>query len=287
VAQIYEDLLGDTDKAENTYRTIGTLDENDAELVLPAARALERIYVGRGEHEKLAEVLRTQVAMEQDGDVRRELLGRLGELCDSVLHDTEGAIKAWRMRLVESPADEAALAALDRLYEQTEHWRELVDIIERRRDIAADGDQRRRLMTRGAVILSDQLSSLSEAIDAWRAVIDEFGPEAEALTAIEKLYESDERWDELGDSYEAHLDIVDDDAERLAMLARLGDLRREHLGDLEGALETYRRALSLDTTHGPSRSALEKLLEVEDLPTRREAAEVLHPRSRSTRRTIR
>ncbi len=277
VAHIYEDLLGDTDKAESTYRTISTLDENDAELVLPSARALERIYVGRGEHEKLAEVLRTQVAMEQDGDVRRDLLGRLGELCDSVLHDTEGAIKAWRMRLVESPADEAALAALDRLYEQTEHWRELVDIIERRRDIAEDGDQRRSLMTRVAVILSDKLSSLSEAIDAWRAVIDEFGPEAEALTAIEKLYESDERWDELGDSYDAHLDIVEDDAERLAMLARLGDLRREHLGDLEGALETYRRALSLDTTHGPSRSALEKLLEVDDIPTRREAAEVLHP----------
>jgi len=277
VAQIYEDLLGDTDKAEETYRRIITLDENDAELVLPAARALERIYVGRGEHDKLAGVLRTQVAMDQDGDVRRDLLGRLGELCDSVLHDTDGAIQAWRARSEESPSDEQALAALDRLYEQTERWRELVEIIERRRDTAEDGDQRRILMTRAAGILAGQLSSVPEAIDAWRAVIDEFGPEPEALSAIEQLYESAERWDELGESYEVHLDIADDDAQRLSMLARLGDLRRQHLGDLEGALETYRRALSLDTSHAPSRTALEKLLEVDDIPTRREAAEVLHP----------
>ncbi len=277
VAQIYEDLLGDADKAEQTYRRIMTLDENDAELVLPAARALERIYIGRGDHDKLAEVLRTQVAMEQDGDVRRDLLGRLGELCDSVLHDTEGAIQAWRSRSEESPGDEQALAALDRLYEQTERWRELVEIIERRRDIAEDGDLRRSLMTRAAGILSGKLESVPEAIDMWRAVIDEFGPEAEALTAIEKLYETAERWDELGESYEVHLDIADDDEQRLSMLARLGDLRRAHLSDLEGALETFRRALSLDASHAPSRSALEKMLEVDDIPIRREAAEVLHP----------
>ena len=138
--------------------------------------------------------------------------GAWASLCQNVLDDTDGAIKAWRSRLEESPGDEQALAALDRLYEQTERWRELVEVIERRRDIADDGALRRKLMTRAAEILSDKLQSVPEAIDAWRAVIDEFGPDAESLSAIEKLYESAERWDELGESYEVHLDIAEDDA---------------------------------------------------------------------------
>jgi tetratricopeptide (TPR) repeat protein len=277
VARIYEDLLNDADKAEAVYRRVIDLDENDAELVLPAARALERLYVGRGEHEKLAGVLRTQVRLEPDGDARRELLGRLGELSQSVLGDDAGAIDAWRTRVQENPGDARALAALDRLYEQTEHWRELVEILERRRDASEEASERRQLMTRAAQVLSDKLDNVPDAIDAWRAVIDEFGPDVDSLGALEKLLDAAERWDELAESYERHLDIVEGDAERLELLAQLGDLRREHLSDLEGALETYRRALGIDTSHEPSRNALEKLLEVDDHVARREAAEILHP----------
>src|SRR5262249_54620376 len=77
--------------------------------------------------------------------------------------------------------------------------------------------------------------------------------------------------------FEQHLEIAADDAKRLELLAELGDLRREHLNDLVGSLEAYRRALTIDTNHEASRAALEKLLEVDDGPTRRDAAEVLHP----------
>src|SRR5690606_13452179 len=50
-----------------------------------------------------------------------------------------------------------------------------------------------------------------------------------------------------------------------------------HLNDVPGALEVYRRGLSLDTQHAPSRAALEKLLESSDTLTRREAAQLLRP----------
>ncbi len=107
--------------------------------------------------------------------------------------------------------------------------------------------------------------------------MDEFGSSMEALVALEKLYQNAERWEELGETYDAHLDAVTSDPERLELLGKLGDLRREHLRDLDGALDAYRRALTLDTTHPASRSALEKLLDDEDPLARREAAAVLHP----------
>jgi len=52
VARIYEDLLADPARAEATYRSILRLDDKDAELVLPAAKALERIYVNAGDSGK-------------------------------------------------------------------------------------------------------------------------------------------------------------------------------------------------------------------------------------------
>ncbi|MEB2314045.1 MAG: tetratricopeptide repeat protein [Sorangiineae bacterium] len=277
VARMQEDLLDDTAAAEATYRKIAALDDTDADLVLPAARALERIYSGHGAHQQLAETLRTQVRLEQDGAARRDLLGRLGELCESQLGDLEGAIDAWRVRVEDDPTDEAALGSLDRLYERSGRWRDLVQILERRRELLDDASGRRAFMVRAAEVLASQLGSVPEAIEAWRAVLDEFGPEPAALGAIEALYARAERWSDLGDSYQQHLDIVEDDAARLELLAHLGDVQRAHLGDLPGALETYRRALTIDTGHGPSRDAVDALLASEDLPSRREAAQILRP----------
>ena len=277
VAAIYEDLLADVERAEDTYQRVLELDPNDAELVLPAARALERIHVGSGASTKLREVLRIQVKLEQSSETRRELLGRLGELCETVLNDTEGAIDAWRARSEENPEDERALAALDRLYEATRHFRDLVTVIERRRDLSKEPALRRNLMTRSARILSAELKSVPEAIDGWQAVVQEFGPDAEALEALEELYKTAERWDELAQAYEQHLEIASSDAKRLELLGLLGDLRRDHLNDLPAALEAYRRALSIDAAHGASRDALERMLDSDDPTARREAAEVLHP----------
>jgi len=277
VASICEELLNDRARAERVYRRVLVLDESDAELVLPAARALERIYIANAEHAKLAEMLRIQVKLEQGGALRAELFGRLGELCQNVLGDNDGAIAAWKARVEENPDDEQALAALDRLYEITERYRELVSVLERRRETSSDAELRRTLMTRTAETLWKKLEAVPEAIEAYQSLIAEFGPSGASLSALEALFGNASHWDELSATLERHLDVAESDTERLELFAKLGDLKREHLSDVSGALEVYRRALALDTRHAPSRVALERLLEAEEPGPRREAALILHP----------
>ncbi len=277
VALIYQERLSDREQAERVYRRVLELDETDASLVLPAARSLERIYEVMGDHQRLAEMLRVQVKFEEDPNVRRDLLGRLGELSRTLLGDNQAAIDAWRARLEEQPDDEAALAALDRLYEQTERYRELVDVLDKRRELASDDNLRRELSARRAEVLWKRLNEVNEAIEAYQSLVAEFGPSGESLVALETLFGAAERWVDLADTYEQHLDIVQSDSERLDLLAKLGDIKREHLNDVPGALEVYRRALSLDTQHAASRAALDALLGSSDNLARREAAQLLRP----------
>jgi tetratricopeptide (TPR) repeat protein len=275
VARICEDLLEDEARAEKVYRRVSELDPNDPALVIPAAQALGRIYASKGQHEALAGALGIEVRLEESVQKRRELYERIGGLYETVLEDPQKAIAAWRSRLADDPADLSALGALERLYERTSEYRELVSILKKREEVETAGPERRRTLTKAAETLADKIGDVPEAIAAWRAVLDEFGPERPTLAALEALYEKAERWADLADTLEVDLSLAEETESRLGLYARLGDVRRLHQGDLTGALEAYRQALQLDPGSDRCRKALEALLDVEG--ARREAAETLRP----------
>jgi tetratricopeptide (TPR) repeat protein len=275
VAKLYEENLSDPLRAEAVYRQVLEIDPNDAMLALPAARALERIYAAAGKSAELAQILKVEVKLEDDGDTRRELYGRLGDLSENALGDPRGAIEAWKARVEDDPTDAKALAALDRLYERTSDWRALVEVLRARERHAENDVDRRSLMARIALTLADKLSDVTEAILAYRVLLDEFGPNREMLAAMETLYEIADRWSDLAETLEMSLSLAETPETRLALLARLGQARQARLNDIPGAIEAYRQALVVDPAHGPSRTALEAMLD--NVEARREAAGILRP----------
>jgi tetratricopeptide (TPR) repeat protein len=275
VARICEDLLEDEARAEAVYKRVIDIDQSQPSLVVPAAQALGRIYAARGRHEDLASALGVEVKLEQDPARRRELYERIGGLHETVLDDPQKAIAAWRSRLADDEADIAALGALERLYGRTAEHRELVAVLRKREQAETAGDERRRTLTKAAETLADKIGDVPEAITAWRAVLDEFGPERPTLGALEALYEKAERWSDLADTLEVDLSLAEDLESRIGLYARLGDVRRLHQSDLPGALDAYRQALLLDPQSARCRAALEALLDVAE--ARRDAAETLRP----------
>ena len=275
VAKLYENLIGDTARADGVYRQVLQLAPDDATITLPACRSLERIYTASGDSRQLCDILKVQVGLEDDAAIRRELRGRLADLCETVLDDPRGAIEAWRARTDDDPGDVEALAALDRLYERTQSWRELVDVLHARERAAEDKDARRTILVRIARTLADKLTDVPEAILGYRTVVDDFGADRESLAALATLYELADRWQDLADTLEADLALADAPADKLAILARLGQARQKRLNDVAGALDAYRQALVLDPSHAACRAALEAALD--DPTARREAAAILRP----------
>jgi golgin subfamily B member 1 len=274
VARLCENDLADSARAEAVYRQVLQLAPDDASIALPACRALERIY-SRGDSQQLRDVLRIEVRLEDSNDARRELLGRLGELCETVLDDPRGAIEAWRVRLDDDPSDAQALSALDRLYERTKDWPALVLVLRSREAQTDDQGARRALMVRIAQTLADKLADVPAAILAYRAVVDDFGADRASLAPLAALYELADRWQDLADTLEADLALAEKAADKLQILARLGEVRQVKLRDVAAAIGAYRRALEIDPSHERCRGALEAMLS--DDTARLEAAEILHP----------
>jgi tetratricopeptide (TPR) repeat protein len=274
VAKLCENELNDAARAETVYRQVLQLAPEDASISLPACRALERIYA-HGDSQQLRDILRIEVRLEDSADARRDLLGRLGELCENVLDDPRGAIDAWRARLEDDPSDAHALSALDGLYERTQSWPELVEVLGARERQTDARDARRTLMVRIARTLADRLANVPSAILAYRAVVDEFGADRASLAALASLYELADRWQDLADTLEADLALAEESADKLKILTRLGEVRQIKLGNVDGAIEAYRQALGLDPSQERCRAALEAMLD--DEASRLDAAEILHP----------
>ncbi len=240
VASVFENALGAPARAEDVYRKILTIDPDDAAIVVPAARALARLQAEGGRHEALAQSLEVEVKLEDSADTRKEIYERLGDLYETVLASRPKAIDAWRRRLADDDTDEKALVALERLYEQEERYRDLVDVLRRREETAESGDERKRAMSKSAEILAGPLDDVPQATLAYRAVLDAFGADRAAHAALAKLYEKADRHQDLAEIIEIDLGVADEPAERVRLYDKLGDVRRLHLGELEAAIDAYR-----------------------------------------------
>jgi golgin subfamily B member 1 len=243
-----------------------------ADAQLAAAYALSEIHEAEKDARALSEVLERIAALEPDKDRAREVDERLADLA-SKLGDRARAIAAYE-RLLSTSARVQALAALAPLYEaggDPEKHARLLE--EQAKDMADPHDARTRMM-RAAEVRVRATSDAEAAIGSCRAILDRFGPARDVLALLVPLLEAQRRWRELERA------IVDEAAltsgpEHAQVMARLGALRMQRLGDGAGAIEALGEALAFDPGDKTARLMLEKLMAAGD--HRLAAARVLEP----------
>ena len=110
------------------------------------------------------------------------------------------AIKAFEAALELDPGNEQALGYLKQMYEKRRDWDKLVALDPRRdRAASATPSERRRRRIEVARLASEKLKKPSVSIELWQKVLgDERDDDREALAELEKLYEREKAWAELG-----------------------------------------------------------------------------------------
>ncbi len=259
-AEMGEMLLraGDAKRARTTLAGVLSSTSADPQAVLTAARALAGVYEGENDVKNLVEVL-TRIGEQSPLETERQAANeRIAELATNELDDLDRAISAWR-RLVDTPARPRALAALEPLYEERCEWIDLSYVLEQRAKDEPDRATARALSFRAAEVLTTKAKDVTSAHEAWRKMVETYGPARDVFEQWMPLLEQQRLWPELAGALAKDAELAPRE-ERPAILARLGVVYLQRTKEIDLAIEAFQSALLGDPQEKTSRATLEKLL---------------------------
>jgi len=286
VAALYDEILDQRDEAESYHRRVLDSDPLDD----PAFEALKELFTSHERWEDLQGLYRVRVDETVDAGAKLDLLLQTCFLYEEILDKPELAIDAYQAVLELEPDHGPALRTLERLYESTERWRDLATLLRGDLD-QAEGQDQLDLMFRLGQLHETKLGEHSQAVEQYEGVLNQNPTHLrsqEALTRLlaveglrqriaeilEPIYESQGAYRELAEVLTIQLGNVEDDAQKVDMLMRVGELYESRLRDPEGAFNAYAQAAELDPADGRAREALADIASGREV-FRRQRAEVL------------
>jgi tetratricopeptide (TPR) repeat protein len=264
VSSLYEEVLDRPKDAIAAYRNVLGVDESDES----ALDALERLYRQVGDHHELSATLGRKIELARDPGDRRGLRMAAARVAERDLNDVFEAITQLQGVLGEHPQDAEALAELDRLFAREKQWPELLEVIDRRAALAGDLVGRAELAFRAARLVEQEMSEPSDAIQRYRAILQDVPTHAGARAALEELIgigrtdrTGDEHVDAAGEVletlyqslgaadalvalYERRLAVPGEPGTRRGLWAALADIHETMRGDQASASRTWARALA-------------------------------------------
>ena len=190
------------------------VDDNDA----TALDELERLYIRLERWEPSRTSTPRRRSWPPTPDEKKQMLFVLGQVYDRELEDPERAIETYSSIIDLDPEDFDAVQALDRLYQQTGRWYDLLAVLERQTELAPSTrrDGLAALPHRRAV--ARELKDLARAVEAYRDVLAldrrtsrrcgarragaRQGRAGAGGAVLEPIYESAGEWERVIDVYE-------------------------------------------------------------------------------------
>ncbi|MCG8417376.1 MAG: tetratricopeptide repeat protein [Proteobacteria bacterium] len=273
LARLYEDALGDLDRAAHKYRQALEVAGDERESLA----ALDRIYSRAGKSNDLAEILAMEAEATSDEVEQCEFLFRLGDLREMSIGDTAGAVSAYSEVLERMPQHTAARGALERLllsaeserpaiisileplYENEDDYSRLADLLTAKLSITDDHIDRAQIYERVAELSENHLGDPVRALDATGGWLAEDPQSEEALNQLERLAEVVQRWGEVAARLEGIIQSADSEDVKRALFGKLGTIQLERLGDAQAAEATFRALLAVEPE---STEALEALAQI-------------------------
>jgi tetratricopeptide (TPR) repeat protein len=275
VAQLCREKLQQPERAVKALERTLAIQPNN----LVVARELLPIYREQNNWAALMRTINVLLEASDKVDDKLELIEQLREVAADKLQSPQLTFQ-WAARAYElRPTDEKLRGQLEKASASSDNWDELTRIFERRiagergtgdaetsGEIAVQAvrraDQAEQLLLLGklAVIARDHLSKPDDAQRYFRRIIEVDPTNEGAMTALEGIYTSTRRWDDLSEVYRRRLDVAPDDTARLATLRGLARLQETQLRDLDAAVQTYDRILALEPEDRAALDALATIL---------------------------
>ena len=272
VAGLYESRINDKAKAFDRYLAAFKLAPSDAQ----GQADMERVAQVTARWDDVIAAYGSAVLTadeERDVTTANALRLRLGRVFVEEAGRVDDALAEYRAVYEIDPDNQIALGALESLYRQTERWRDLLDVYEKKRDLTDQADERKRILYEIAKLYEVQIGDPKAAIETFQAVLEDDPADAATLAALDALYQKTKSWEPYAEVLRRRIELEGDERVLVDLKFRLAETELEYLGDEAGALANYREILLIDSDHEGARLALEGMLKSESLSG--EAAAIL------------
>ncbi|MBK8172572.1 MAG: hypothetical protein IPK60_19850 [Sandaracinaceae bacterium] len=255
---LYEEILAKNHTHHSTIVALETL-IRDEEYRMRIIQLLEPIYRKAGQWKKLVAIFEAQIPLVDDSMERSRILGEIGELYEQKGRDGDMAFAAWARALAEDPGSEKARAELDRLAALLGMWDAQVaayeDAITHTQDEILIGQFLRAI----AKTHDEHRGDPRGAIQTYERLLAHDDQDNAPFDALEGLHTMVGDWLGLVDVLNRRVERSYDAVERGEFLRRMGSVREELIGDRDGAVAAFRRALDENDTDELALEALDRL----------------------------
>lgn len=235
----------------------------DTDLGAEAARVLEPHMRATSQWSSLRRVLELQVEGSDDLAFRCRVLREVAELRERELSDVRGAFLTWQRLLGEDRGDGSVRTQLERLAAELGAWDELANLYGRfalgGAEAGEDIPQAAMYSRRVATVYEERLARFADGREMLNLVLNALGDDLEILESVDRLTTRLEDWPGLVGVCERKLALLDDSAQRVALLFRIGDLLEEVLEQPEAAVDAYRRIVEEAPGNARALAALERI----------------------------
>ena len=243
-------------------------DEVDTDVLqkLTVARAQ---LLGDGEVDLALRIIDLELKLHSDEDILADLLYEKGRILDDEVLDQDAAAQALKKVLEIKEDHQGAQEKMDSIEMKRENWEA---IAEKYLEQASSGEAKQLTTSlyASAAELYKKNKPDAEEIESYLRKSLEVDPlNTKAHRHLARYLREKERWQDLYQLQMALVDAADDEGTIVQALLQAAKTADRHLGDLDGALELYRRALEWDPAN---HRALQALV---DAYTERESWEAL------------
>jgi tetratricopeptide (TPR) repeat protein len=256
IGEVYGERLEKHDEAFAAYSEALTGEPSSEDTL---AR-LETLAITQERFPQLVALLSKLGGEVTDLELRRTLRMKAASMQDTQLGDVDGAVASYRLVLEDDPADQEALLALDALFRRTERWSDLVGVLRRRAEQTSEPEEKEELLAQTAAIHDEYLEDPTTAISVYHEILSLDPASPRALSSLDDLYGRQEKWADLADNVGRQLELADDEAQQIALMLRLAQLRETKMSATEVAIEIYRDVLLREPTNETALQNLERLL---------------------------
>ena len=269
VANLYIEKFQNQAEAIKCFEAILEIDPANTEAI----SYLKQMYEKRRDWERLLAVLRQEVGRIADPAEQARRWAEVAKLATEKLKKAAVSIELWRKVLELAESNTEALAELEKLYEREKHWDDLAEILHRQIALAEDASKRGALLPKLALLYTEKLNKLDQAIVAWKALLEMEPDNRRAQDALRKLYLQSKDWDSLEGFYSAQnkwdefvrvlerQTETEDDATRVGLWNKIASLYQDRLGKAEKAQKAFEKTLSLDSANLVAAEALTPIYE--------------------------